>query len=550
MPQVFPPASFGRYRVLGPLGSGGMAQVFRGYDPVLDREVAIKVISRGSHDAAFNERFRREARVIAMLRHPNIVQVYDYGEHDDSHYMVMEFVHGTDLGRYIASLRSQHKLMSPPQVQSIIDQVAAGLDYAHARRVVHRDVKPSNILLGDDGAVVLTDFGLVLKYDSGVEPTQGQSFGTPEYIAPEQAMDGAMATPRSDIYSLGVVLYLMLTNSLPFQAETPLKTVLKHISDAPPRPRRLNPTLPPAVESVVLKAMSKEPEKRYATAGELARALRVAWSEQLAEASAEVTQSILPRSQARRPAVIVPRRRSLAGLAGGMALAAIVIGLVALLVGLLKTDLTRIVLPIVAPPVRAPSVAPTGMTIHTPTVPATAVLAPMPAATETPSPTQTATATCTPEPSATATAAPTATPSATVTTAAPTSTPTPTASPRPTAAYVPFYPTWTATPTPTQPPWIGPLTLVEFYVVEKQCVQHKPIRMWNVWIKMRAEGGNGIYVYYIDDRPVSGPTMGEFIYVLQVTDGSQYKAPWGNVESAGIFTKNPLQIWIEAPDGC
>lgn len=274
---------FGRYQVLGPLGAGGMAQVYKGYDPVLEREVAIKVVSGRQHDTASNERLRREARAIAALRHPNIVQIHDYGEHEGSHYMVMELVRGTDLGRHLLSLRSQNKQMSSAEAQNIIDQVAAGLDYAHAHCIVHRDIKPPNILLCDDGPVVLTDFGLVLRVEPGAQPTVGQTVGTPEYVSPEQMMDGAFATPRSDVYSLGVVLYLMLTGNLPFQSDNPIKTALMHINNPAPPPRQFNPELPPSVEAVILKAMSKEPGERYASAGEMARALRAAWGDKLVD---------------------------------------------------------------------------------------------------------------------------------------------------------------------------------------------------------------------------------------------------------------------------
>jgi eukaryotic-like serine/threonine-protein kinase len=512
------PQTFGRYQVIEPLGAGGMAQVFKGYDPVLDREVAIKVISHSQYDVAFTERFRREARAIAALRHPNIIQVYDYGEHDGSHYMVMELVYGSDLGRRLVSLHAQHKRMSPPEIQPILDQVAAGLDYAHSRRIIHRDVKPSNILLGDDGTAVLTDFGLVLRFDPGVEPTLGQSFGTPEYIAPEQVVDGALATPRSDVYSLGVVLYLLITGSLPFQADSPLKTALKHVNDAPPQPRQVNSAVSPAVEAVILKALAKKPEERYASAGELARALRAAWSDELAAAATEATQAPLqiPAADRRAATAPQPRRVSPAGIAGGIVVVALLAGLTAMFAGGPAWKPSWLAGPsATASPTIMPTFTP-ALPTSTPTPEATATLAPSDTATATPIPTHTAEA---------------------ILTLTPTATSTPTrAAPK-------------ATRTPTQPPWTGPLELVDPYEVAKQCVQRKP-RMWTAWVKLEARGGNGIYTYFVDDQLVAKSVSGEYIYVLQVTDGSPYRAIRVSVESAGIPIRNPKSLWIEAPNGC
>ncbi len=528
--------TFGRYKVVGPLGTGGMAQVFQGYDPVLDRQVAIKVVSRGKYDSAFNERFRREARAIAALRHPNIIHVYDYGEHDGSHYMVMELVCGTDLGHHFLSLRSQQKQMGPPEVQSIMDQVAAGLDYAHARHIIHRDVKPSNILLGDDGTVVLTDFGLMLRVDPGVEPTQGQSVGTPEYVAPEQVMDGAFATRRSDVYSLGVVLYLMLTGSLPFQSEMPIQTALKHLHEEPPSPRQFNPALSPDVEAVILKAIAKEPKERYASAGEMARALRAAWRDELSDASMDLTQGaspvvahwltaalprrmslaavsrrlmaalprrVSPAAVAHRLMAALPRRVSSTRVAGGIALVVVIVGLVAVFA---RGAGSRLLLGPV--PSATPSL--------------TATLAPVPSSTSAPTLMPTVT------PIASATATPTVTPAASATVT-------------PTLVV-------TATRIPSTPrPGTGPLKLA--YEVTKQCVSGSP-GSWSVRIKMQAQGGNGIYTYYLDGKGVSKPLMGEYIHMLQVSGGSVYKVVKLNVESAGVLLKTPVELEIKAPDGC
>jgi len=524
MPQATP-QTFGRYRVIGPLGSGGMAQVFRGYDPLLDREVAIKVISRGEHNAAFDERFRREARAIAALRHPNIVRVYDYGEHEDSHYMVMELVRGTDLGRGFSALYAQGKLIDPPKVQAILDQVAAGLDYAHARGIIHRDVKPSNILLGEDGTAVLTDFGLVLKLTPGVEPTRGQSLGTPEYVAPEQAMDSARATPRSDVYSLGVVLYLLLTGSLPFNADTPLQTALKHIAEAPRKPREVNPSLSPAVEAVLLKALEKKPEDRYASAGELARALCAAWTlpPQVAPAP---TKPRRPKGVPSRPWRLWPT------MAGG-----VVLGLVLLVAGIVifGDPAWRPAL-FVAPPATltfTPTSLPTSTAVPLPTETPTL----LPTVTHTPLPTDTPTASSTPTPQPTATGSPTL---AATATPVPSATATASRTPRPRP---------TQTHTPTQPPWVGPLELIAAYKVADKCQSRDP-RAWTAWIKLQAQGGNGIYTYYVDDRIAASGVPGEYTHILEVSDGSTSKTIRITVESAGVFLKDPVWRVVDAPPGC
>jgi len=536
MPQATP-QTFGRYRVIGPLGSGGMAQVFIGYDPLLDREVAIKVISRGEHNAAFDEHFRREARAVAALRHPNIVRVYDYGEHGNSHYMVMELVRGTDLGRGFSARYAQGKLIDLPKVQAILDQVAAGLDYAHARGVIHRDVKPGNILLGEDGTAVLTDFGLVLKLAPGVEPTRGQSLGTPEYVAPEQAMDSARATPRSDVYSLGVVLYLVLTGSLPFNADTPLQTALKHIAETPRRPREVNPALSPAVEAVLLKALEKKPEDRYASAGELARALRAAWTQPAKVVPAQATPAPVTSAaptKPRRPRAVPPRSwRLWPIIAGG-----VVLGLVLLVAGLAV---------IFGDPARRPAfvAAPSATITFTPTLLPTSTAVPLPTKTPTLLPTVTLTPlpTDTPTPRSTPTPLPTATASSTLEATAmpvPTATATTTRVSRPRP---------TQTLTPTQSPWVGPLGLVAAYKVADQCLGRNP-RVWTAWIKLDAQGGNGIYTYYVDDRMVASGVPGDYTYVLEVTDGSLSKTIRITVESAGVFLKDPVWRVVDAPGGC
>ncbi len=276
--------TLGGYRVVSPIGQGGMAEVYKGYQPALDRYVALKVLSpRFSADAAFYERFQREATAIARLRHTNIVQVFDFGTADNLTYMVMEYIPGPTLKHKIRDLRSASRLLSQTEIVTITRDVAAALDYAHARGLVHRDVKPANILLrseefGPPAAAeaepyaVLTDFGVV-KMLEGVQFTAtGMTLGTPDYMSPEQA-GGEQVTPSSDIYALGVVVYEMLVGQLPFSADTPLAVLLKHMTDAPPMPCTLKPDLPPGVDNVLNRALSKAPRDRFKSAGEMAVAL-------------------------------------------------------------------------------------------------------------------------------------------------------------------------------------------------------------------------------------------------------------------------------------
>ncbi len=275
----------GGYRVRDLLGSGGMARVYRGYDPSLDREVAIKVISVEGQPPDFVDRFRREARVVAKLNHPHIVHVYHYGEQDDVVYMVQQLLPGPTLD---VRLREGGRRRVPAdQVQSVIAKVADALDFAHAQGVIHRDVKPGNMLYDGQGQIVLTDFGIARSL-SDVRTTAtgpGVVMGTPAYVAPEQAISSASLTPACDVYSLGVVLFQMLTGRLPFDADTPMGVVLKHLYDEPPAPSSLRADLAPAVDAVVLRALRKEPEARYASAGALAEALREAWPARAAKST-------------------------------------------------------------------------------------------------------------------------------------------------------------------------------------------------------------------------------------------------------------------------
>ncbi|RME51721.1 MAG: serine/threonine protein kinase, partial [Caldilineae bacterium] len=256
------------------IGRGGMATVYRGQDVKLNRPVAVKIFdARFRDNAAYARRFIREAQAVSGWRHENIIQIYYAGEEEGLPYFVMEYIDGEDLGKRMAQ-HSQAKTLAPhSEVLKIGRSVADALDYAHRHNVIHRDVKPANILISTEGRVVLTDFGLALVTTEG---SLGEVFGTPHYIAPEQARSSADAVPQSDLYSLGVILYHLLTGAVPFDDPSPTAVALQHITQPPPPPREINPDLPPAVETVLLKALSKAPADRYQTGAALMEALEAA----------------------------------------------------------------------------------------------------------------------------------------------------------------------------------------------------------------------------------------------------------------------------------
>jgi tRNA A-37 threonylcarbamoyl transferase component Bud32 len=266
----------GNFRVERLLGRGGMAAVYYGHDVMLDRPVAIKVIdSRYRDNEVYMARFLREARAVARWRHEHIIHVYHVGEEDGVHYMVMEHVPGGDLASLLAEHRACDTLLPVNEVLRIGRAVASALDFAHAHGVIHRDVKPGNVLLADDGRVVLSDFGLVLDR---TEETSGDSFGSPHYIAPEQAERSSQAVPASDLYALGVMLYEMLVGRRPFDDPSPATLALQHLMEPPPSPRQFNPDLSYGAEVVLLRALAKEPEARYPSGAALIAALDAALS--------------------------------------------------------------------------------------------------------------------------------------------------------------------------------------------------------------------------------------------------------------------------------
>jgi len=248
----------GRYHVLERIAAGGMGEVFRAHDAVLAREVAVKVLHRSlSSDPGFVERFRREARAAATLNHPNIVAVYDWGAVDGIYYMVMEYVRG----RSVRELLNASGRLAPAQAADIIRQTLAALEHAHAKGIVHRDLKPENILITTDGVVKLTDLGLARAFADAKNTRAGAVTGTVQYLAPEQ-IRGEPADPRSDLYSLGIVAYELLTGELPYTGETPMAIAYKHLSDRVPKPSRSAPEVGDDLDGFVASATDPDREMR------------------------------------------------------------------------------------------------------------------------------------------------------------------------------------------------------------------------------------------------------------------------------------------------
>ena len=255
-----------RYQIQGILGQGGMGIVYQAYDPVLQRTVAIKVLPpQLTIDAELVSRFQREAIASANLRHPHIVTVHDVGQQEGEYFILMEYLEGNTLEQWLA----QHGPMPGVQVGQVLGQIASALDHAHSRGIIHRDVKPSNIMLDSQDRAVLMDFGLV-RAGEGLGPTRSTTvMGTPEYMAPEQVL-GQAIDRRTDIYALGVVIYELLSGKTPFAHTTPLATAHAHAYEAPPPLRLVNKAISAPMEAVVMKALVKDPTARYQNAGDLA----------------------------------------------------------------------------------------------------------------------------------------------------------------------------------------------------------------------------------------------------------------------------------------
>ncbi len=270
--------TLGGYRLVGRLGQGGMATVYKAYEPALDRYVAIKVLPQFfANDPVFVQRFKREAKAVAQLNHPNIVPIYSFGETNNITYIAMQFVMGD-------TLKHDDQKFGFDESLRLLAPIARALGYAHQRGIVHRDIKPSNILLTDGNWPLLADFGLAqMAQTSGKLTESGVGMGTPMYMSPEQGQ-GEKVDQRTDIYSLGIVLYELVTGDVPFRADTPMAIVIKHISAPMPMPRQVNANIPDYLEAVILKATAKNPDDRYQTAEEMALAMENALTRILSNA--------------------------------------------------------------------------------------------------------------------------------------------------------------------------------------------------------------------------------------------------------------------------
>jgi tetratricopeptide (TPR) repeat protein len=272
--------TLGKYQLIERLGRGGMADVYKGYQPGLDRYVAVKVLHPHlSEDPGFITRFKREARSVAELRHPHIVQVFDFDVQGENYYMVMEYVEGGQtLKQLLQELSAKGERLPLDTTLGIVQEMADALAYAHGLGMIHRDIKPANILIPHVNRPVLSDFGIARLLGETGLTSSGQMVGTPAYMSPEQGK-GERGDVRSDIYALGIVLYEMLTGRPPYDADTPYAVILKHINDPLVPPHALIGPLPDAIERIVLKCLAKNPEDRFASMAELREALRTASSE-------------------------------------------------------------------------------------------------------------------------------------------------------------------------------------------------------------------------------------------------------------------------------
>lgn len=268
--------TIGKYKIVQHLGRGGMAEVYKAYHENLDRYVAIKLMHPFLADEKdFLTRFQREARAMAAISHPNIIDVFDFDVEDNTYYIVMEYVSGGTLKEAQEQLAANGTQMELSRAIQVVLEVADALSFAHSRGMIHRDIKPANIMLNEHGSAVLTDFGIA-KIMSGPSYTAtGAMVGTPAYMAPEQGL-GQPGDERSDLYSLAVLFYQLVTGQLPYDADTPLAVVLKHVNDPLPDPQAINATLPSEISEIILKAMAKKPQHRYQSVHDFSRALRQA----------------------------------------------------------------------------------------------------------------------------------------------------------------------------------------------------------------------------------------------------------------------------------
>lgn len=287
----------GRYLIKGNVGMGGMANVFLADDLILDREVAVKVLRYDfQNDQDAIRRFQREALAATELVHPNIVSVYDVGEDDGMQYLVMEYVRGMDLKRYIQT----HYPMDYTEVVNIMQQILSAIALAHDHRIIHRDLKPQNILINENGVVKITDFGIAIALSETSITQTNSMLGSVHYLSPEQAR-GSMATSQSDIYAIGIILYEMLAGSVPFDGESAVTIALKHFQDDIPSLHALDENIPQALENVVLKATAKDPADRYRTAEEMSKDLETALSPERRQEAVWHPQAMLNETKVLTP---------------------------------------------------------------------------------------------------------------------------------------------------------------------------------------------------------------------------------------------------------
>ncbi len=396
------PAQIGRYQIKAELGHGGMSVVYLAHDPVIGRDVAIKVLlSNLSSQPAARARFEREARIVAALEHPAIVPIYDFGEQDGQPFLVMRYMSGGSL----ADLLSYGRL-NLQDTAHIVRRLAGALDEAHARGIIHRDIKPGNILFDSHGEAFLTDFGIGKLYEDGQNMTITGSvvLGTPAYMSPEQAL-GKPLDPRSDVYSLGAVMFEMLSGALPYKGSTSISVAMKHVNEPVPDLRAWRPELAEACAAVVAKAMAKDPDERFVTAGELAAAFDEAVNGYpiteammppvlvrrksappvlLDQASAGTTELIVPIGSAQEPQA-EQRRPSVLLIAGAFVSALFLVGLGIFLFAFVRQASSALPAPLPTPTVTAR----TTPTVPLGVMPATLTPTNPPSPTSTPTPTPT-----------------------------------------------------------------------------------------------------------------------------------------------------------------
>jgi serine/threonine protein kinase len=431
--------TLGKYRILARLGRGGTATVYKAFQPGLDRYVAIKVLhGHLAEDEDFIRRFEREASAVARLRHPNIVQVHDFDHIGDLYYMVMEFIEGPSLKEELRARNSPSQAFTLSEIARVFGALGGAIDYAHEQGMVHHDLKPANIMFTAQGQVVLTDFGIAKIVGHSTGTLTGAVFGTPTYMSPEQGQ-GQRGDERSDIYSLGIILFELVTGQVPFDDDTPYTIINRHISDPLPSPSSLNPDLSPEVERVILKATEKSPDARFQSGRSLAQALYEAVG--LSPGQSLVSAPVVPLAQVAELRIVdldseFPLYTPSSGLeppsstkiddqepptrllqrrpyvTAGVIVFLLLIGLVGVY-GIFGdgvfTFLPATLTPTPQPPVATPTPPDTLMAANIPISAPTATATNTPTVTATPAPTSTATPTPSPPPTATETLTPTPT---------------------------------------------------------------------------------------------------------------------------------------------